>query len=52
MPDLSDLVPFHTGQDEVEQVQMHKVNTVLYFIFDYVALKTVDPGQLASSKAS
>ena len=53
MPDLSDLVPFHSGQVEnfnslvLGQVQnLHKVN-FLYFIFtliimsSHVALKTV-----------
>ena len=39
MPDLSDLVPFHSGQVEnffllvLGQVQMYKVSTILYFIF-------------------
>ena len=39
MPELSDLVPFHSGQIEnfylliLGQVQMYKVNTILYFIF-------------------
>ena len=39
MPDLSDLVQFHSGQVEnfyllvFGQVQMYKVNTFLYFIF-------------------
>ena len=39
MPDLYDLVPFHSGQVEnfyllvFGQVQMYKVNTILYFIF-------------------
>ena len=39
MPDLSDLVPFRSGQVEnfyllvLGQVQMYKVNTILYFIF-------------------
>ena len=53
MPDLSDLVLFHSGQVEnfyllvLGQVQMYKVNTILYFIFwlvitsSHVALKTV-----------
>ena len=54
MPDLSDLVPFHSGQVEIfnllvlEQVQnLYKVNKMLYFIFRLitvillVALKTV-----------
>ena len=39
MPELSDLVPFHTGQVEnfyllvLGQVQVYKVNKILYFIF-------------------
>ena len=39
MPNLSNLVPFHSGQVEnfyllvLGQVQMYKVNTILYFIF-------------------
>ena len=39
MPDLSNLVPLHSGQVEnfyllvLGQVQMYKVNTTLYFIF-------------------
>ena len=39
MPDLSNLVQFHSGQVEnfyllvLGQVQMYKVNTILYFIF-------------------
>ena len=40
MPDLSDLVPFHSGQAEnfnllvLGQVQnLYKVNKILYFIF-------------------
>ena len=40
MPDLSDLVPFHSGQVEnfnllvLGQVQnLYKVNKILYFIF-------------------
>ena len=53
MPDLSDLVPFHSGQVEnfyllvLGQVQMYQVNTILYFIFwliitsSHLALKTV-----------
>ena len=54
MPDLSDLVPFHSGQVEnfnllvLGQVQnLYKVNKILYFIFwliimcSHVALKTV-----------
>ena len=53
MPDLSDLVPFHSGQVEnfyllvLGQVQKYKVNKILYFIFwliimsSYVALKTM-----------
>ena len=54
MPDLSDLVPFHSGQVEkfnllvLGQVQnLYKVNTILYFVFwliimsSLVALKTV-----------
>ena len=54
MPDLSDLVPFHSGQVEIfnllvlVQVQnLYKVNKMLYFIFRLitvillVALKTV-----------
>ena len=54
MPDLSDLVPFHSGQVEnfnllvLGQVQnFYQVNKILYFIFrliimsSHVALKTV-----------
>ena len=55
MPDLSDLVPFHSGQVEnfnilvLGQVQnLYKVNKILYFIFflliimsSHVALKTM-----------
>ena len=54
MPDLSDLVPFHSGQVEnfnllvLGQVQnLYKVNKILYFIFwliimsSHLALKTV-----------
>ena len=54
MPDLSDLVPFHSGQVEnfnllvLGQVQIcYQVNKILYFIFrliitsSHVALKTV-----------
>ena len=56
MPDLSDLVPFHSGQVEnfnslvLGQVQnLYKVNKILYFIFcinyyesfSSVALKTM-----------
>ena len=67
MPDLSDLVPFHSGQVEkfnllvLGQVQILYilVNKMLYFIFlliimsSYVALKTaLYPDQLASSEAS
>ena len=39
MPDLSELVQFHSGQVEnlyllvLGQVQMYKVNTILHFIF-------------------
>ena len=39
MPDLSDLVSFHSGQVKnfyllvLGQVQMYKVDTILYFIF-------------------
>ena len=54
MPDLSDLVPFHSGQVDnfnllvLGQVQnLYKVNKILYLIFcliimsSHVALKTV-----------
>ena len=54
MPDLSDLVPFHSGQDDnfnlivLGKVQnLYKVNKILYLIFSliimssHVALKTV-----------
>ena len=56
MPDLSDLVPFHSGQVEnfnllvlgqVQNLLFFKVNKILYFIFwliimsSHVALKTV-----------
>ena len=53
MPDLSDLVPFYSGQVEnfyllfLGQVQMYKVNEIFYFILwlvimsSHVALKTV-----------
>ena len=39
MPDLSDMVPYHSGQVEnfyflvLGQVQMYLANTMLYFIF-------------------
>ena len=65
MPDLSNLVPFHSGQVEniyllvLGQVQMYSANTTLYFIFwiNYYELtscieNSVDPDQLASSEAS
>ena len=62
MPDLSDLVPFHSGQVEnfnllvLGQVQnLYKVNKILYFIFKLVTFyfeNSVDPVQLASSEAS
>ena len=58
MPDLSDLVPFHSGQ--VGQVQnLYKVNKILYFhiLINYYEFtccieNSVDPNQLASSEAS
>ena len=66
MPNLSDLVPFRSGQVEnsiylsLDKCKIcHQVNKILYFIFrliimsSHVALKTcVDPEQLASSEAS
>ena len=45
MPDLSDLVPFHSGQVKnfyllvLGQVLNIKVNAILYFIF-YLSLST------------
>ena len=42
MPDLSDLVPFNSGQVEnlyllvLGQLQMYKVNTILDFIFCFI----------------
>ena len=64
MPDLSDLVSFHSGQFEnllvLRQVQnLYKDNKILYFIFliNYYEVtccieNSVDPDQLASSEAS
>ena len=63
MPDLSDMVPFHSGQVEnffllvLGQVQMYLANTMLYFIFWLIITSShlensVDPDQLVSSKAS
>ena len=66
MPDLSDLVPFHSGQVEnfnllvLGQVQnLYKVNKILYFhiLINYYEFtccieNSVDPNQLASSEAS
>ena len=65
MPDLSDLVPFHSGQVEsfnllvLGQVQnLYKVNKILYFIlinyleFTCCIENSVDSDQLASSEAS
>ena len=56
MPDLSDLVPFHSGQVEnynllvLGQVQnLYKVN---YYEFTYCIENSDDPDQLASSEAS
>ena len=59
MPDLSDLVPFHSVQVEnfnllvLGQVQnLYKVNKILYFIFwfEFTCFieSSVDPDQLAS----
>ena len=66
MPDLSDLVPFHSGQVEnynllvLGQVQnLYKVNKLLFFhiLINYYEFtccieNSVDPDQLASSEAS
>ena len=66
MPDLSNLVPFHSGQVEnfnllvLGQVQnLYKVNKKFYFIylincyeFTCCSGNSVDPNQLASSEAS
>ena len=66
MPDLSDLVPFHSGQVEnfnylvLGQVQnLHKGNKILYFIylinyyeFTCCIVNSVNTDQLASSEAS
>ena len=65
MSDLSDLVPFYSGQVEnyyllvLGQVQMYKVNKILYFhiLISYYKFtccieNSVDPDQLASSEAS
>ena len=65
MPDLSDLVQFHSGQVEnfylfiLGQVHMYEVDTTLNFwsYFDYFELiscieNSVDPDQLASEEAS
>ena len=53
MADLSDLIPFHSGQVQnfyllvLGKVQMYLVNTILYFLFQliitssHLALKTV-----------
>ena len=58
MPDLSNLVPFHTGQVEnfyllaLGQVKMYYANTII-ITSSHLALKTsVDPDQLASSEAN
>ena len=55
MPDLSDLVPFHSGQVEnynllvLGQVQnLYKVN---YYEFTCCIENCVDPDQLASSES-
>ena len=56
MPDLSNLVPFHSGQVEnfyllvLGQVQMYIVNKVLYITC--CIENSMDPDQLASSEAS
>ena len=66
MPDLSDLVPFHSGQVEnfnllvLGQVQnLYKVNKIFvfhilinYYEFTCFIENSVDPDQLASSEAS
>ena len=65
MPDLSDLVPFHSGQVEnfyllvLGHVQMYIVNKILYIIFliNYYEFtccieNSVDPDQVASSEGS
>ena len=66
MPDLSDLVPFHSGQVEkfnllvLGQVQiLYKVNKIFvfhilvnYYEFTCCIENSVDPDQLASSEAS
>ena len=65
MPDLSDLVPFHSGQAEIfnllvlGQVQnfIKLINLVFhilinYYEFTYCIENSVDPDQLASSEAS
>ena len=47
MPDLSNLVPFHSGQVKnfnllvLGQVQMYEYNSVFYILINYLALKTV-----------
>ena len=61
MPDLSSLVPFHSGQVENfyllvhGQVQMYQVNSILYFIFWLIHVSCteniVGSDQLASSEA-
>ena len=66
MPDLSDLVPFHSGQVEnynllvLRQVQnLYKVNknfvfhiSINYYEFICCIENSVDPDQLASLEAS
>ena len=66
MPDLSDLVPFHSGQVEnfnllvLGQVQnLYKVNTnfefhisINYYEFTSCIENSVDPDQLASLEVS
>ena len=67
MPDLSDLVPFHSGQVEnvyllvFGQVQMYIVlslnNSAFHILINHYELSSciensVDPDQLASSEAS
>ena len=62
MPDLSDLVPFHSGQIEnfyllvLGQVQMY-MYSIFHILINYYKLtscieNSVDPDQLASSEAS
>ena len=58
MPNLSDLVPFYSGQVEnfyllvLRQVQMYKEHTILIYYYELtccIIVNSVDPDQLGSS---